>query len=163
MSSETTQCPFQCFLVFTVFFQKLFSYFSESKKEQFSVRDRLYHLDFVLCDYGQPWLEEVPWGSLVDWMGSEFLYRSPKGAGLPKPLSLRKTFTCHDPTFSQSSLVDFGPSAPASQLKPEAVRTALAVGCRTGCLYWLHISTWVSLPSNIIRFLVLMLSKAFVV
>lgn len=43
------------------------------------------------------------------------------------------------------------------------VRTALAIGCRTGCLYWLHISTWVSLPGDIIRLLALMLSKAFVV
>lgn len=64
LNSETTQFPLQCFLVFTVSFEQLFLYFSESKKE-FSVRDRFHQLGLVLG------ARAGPWGSLIAWLGSK--------------------------------------------------------------------------------------------
>ena len=92
------------------------------------------------------------------------LHRSPKGAEFPGSLSPKKYL--HMSWSHLLAVLSNWLQAISSSVIVEPrciVKTALATGCRMGCPYWLHISTWLSPPSHTNWFLVLTLSKAFVV
>lgn len=118
-----------------------------------------------LWSCGQCWLEVVTLGYLWYPGGAQnLLHRSPKGAELPGSLSPKEYI---DMSWSHLLAVLYSWLQTISSsviVEPRCiVKTDLATGCRMGCLYWLHISTWLSPPSHNNWFLVLTLIKAFVV
>lgn len=131
--------------------------FMSPRKKQSTVGDRFHHLGFVLWDCGQPWWEEVLPGVSFWYPGwaQSLLHKSPEAAELPGSLSLKEYIH-----ISWSHLL----AVLSNWLWAISLSIMVEPGStvRVGYLYWFHISTLLSLPSNIDWLLVLIISKAFV-